>query len=376
MSSTIVLDAVSKTYANGVRAVDSVSLAVEAGEFVVLVGPSGCGKSTLLRMVAGLEDLTDGRIIIGDKDVSDVPPKHRDVAMVFQSYALFPHMTVAQNIGFGLRMRRFAKDDTEKRVQEAARILELTHLLDRRPAALSGGQRQRVAMGRALVRDARAFLMDEPLSNLDAQLRGVMRMELRQMHERVKGTTLYVTHDQVEALTLGDRVAVLRDGHLQQCASPHEIFTRPANVFVAAFIGSPAMNLMQGTHVDGSVHVADVTVPVMNRRHGTAEVVLGLRPAAFEDAEFAREEGLCRMRVVPSAVEDLGDEKHVVFSIDAPAVIPSELRADDGVARRSAVITARVHPRSSARTGEAMDVTFDPREAHLFDPESGKAMDA
>jgi multiple sugar transport system ATP-binding protein len=356
--------------------VDAVDLTVGAGEFVVLVGPSGCGKSTLLRMVAGLEELTDGRILIGDEDVSELPPKKRDVAMVFQNYALFPHMTVADNIGFGLRMRRVEKSEIAARVEDAARMLELTHLLERRPAALSGGQRQRVAMGRALVRDARAFLMDEPLSNLDAQLRGVMRTELRQVHERVKGTTLYVTHDQIEALTLGDRVAVLRDGVLQQCASPREIFSRPANLFVAAFIGSPAMNLIEATHAGATVRAADISLPMPSKREEAGLVVLGLRPAAFEDASFARDEGLIRIRVVPTAVEDLGDEKHVVFPVDAPAVVPSELRSDDGAQSHSAVVTARVHPRSRARGGEPIELALDPGEAYLFDIDTGRALDA
>ena len=376
MTSSIELENVSKSYPNGVRAVDGITLDVAAGEFVVLVGPSGCGKSTLLRMVAGLEELSQGRIRIGGDDVSHTEAKKRDVAMVFQSYALFPHMTVEQNIGFGLRMRKEPKAEIKTKVAEAARVLELTHLLGRRPAALSGGQRQRVAMGRALVRDARAFLMDEPLSNLDAQLRGVMRTELRQIHQRARGTTLYVTHDQIEALTLGDRVAVLRDGVLQQCASPREIFASPDNLFVAAFIGSPAMNLVEATAAAGSVTFADVVLPVDHARPSDAGVVLGLRPSAFEDAQFARDEELTRMRVIPTVVEDLGEEKHVVFTVAARAVIPIELRTDEESARRDAVFTARVHPKSSARVDEPMEMAVSGRAAHLFDLSSGRALRA
>ena len=374
MSSSIELEHVSKCYPNGVRAVDGIDLEVAGGEFVVLVGPSGCGKSTLLRMVAGLEELTEGRIFIGGEDVSHTEAKKRDIAMVFQSYALFPHMTVEQNMGFGLRMRKEPKAQIKSKVADAARVLELTHLLDRRPVALSGGQRQRVAMGRALVRDARAFLMDEPLSNLDAQLRGVMRTELRQIHQRARGTTLYVTHDQIEALTLGDRVAVLRDGVLQQCASPHEIFAAPSNLFVAAFIGSPAMNLVEAKAVTGAISFADVRLAFEHRRPDGAELVLGLRPSAFEDAAFARDEGLTRMEVVPTVVEDLGEEKHVVFTLAARAVIPSELRTDDGEVARDAVFTARVHAKSDARVGQPMQLALSARHAHLFDPSTGRAL--
>jgi multiple sugar transport system ATP-binding protein len=319
MSTEIKIEAITKRFANGVEAVKELNLDVGAGEFVVLVGPSGCGKSTLLRMVAGLEEPSDGRILIGGRDVTGLEPKQRDIAMVFQSYALFPHMTVADNIGFGLRMRRIAKPEISRRVAEAARVLELGHLLDRRPAALSGGQRQRVAMGRALVRDARAFLMDEPLSNLDAQLRGAMRTELREVHRRVGATTLYVTHDQMEAMTLGDRVAVLRDGRLLQVGSPGAIFQRPANVFVAAFIGSPAMNLLEGKARNGGVRIGNLTLPLSGPASG--RLVAGLRPSAFEDAAIARDEGLPRLQVIPTAVEDLGDEKHVVFPFPARAVV-------------------------------------------------------
>jgi multiple sugar transport system ATP-binding protein len=247
----IVLDQLSKTYQGGVVAVDNVSLTIADGEFLVLVGPSGCGKSTLLRMVAGLEEVTEGSISIDGRDVTDLPPRERDVAMVFQSYALYPHKTVRDNLGYGLKVRRTPKAEIDRRVSDVAKQLGLEELLGRRPAALSGGQRQRVAMGRAIVREPKAFLMDEPLSNLDAKLRVGMRAQLSALHARLRTTTIYVTHDQIEAMTLGERVAVLRDGRIQQVDTPQELYMRPANVFVAAFIGSPAMNLVEAD-VDGN----------------------------------------------------------------------------------------------------------------------------
>ena len=254
----ITLDGVSKVFAGGVQAVDNVSLEIGDGEFMVLVGPSGCGKTTILRMVAGLEEVTDGEIAIGDRVVTDLAPKDRDIAMVFQNYALYPHMTVEQNLGFGLKLRKTPKVEIKRRVDDVAHILGLDPLLKRKPAALSGGQRQRVAMGRAMVREPRAFLMDEPLSNLDAKLRVQMRAELARLRDRLKTTTVYVTHDQVEAMTLGDRVAVMRDGVLQQCDTPQNLFKFPVNLFVAAFIGSPAMNLVeaQGRRRQGRVRRA------------------------------------------------------------------------------------------------------------------------
>src|SRR5436305_5760125 len=247
----IVLEGVSKVFAGGVVAVDDVSLEIQGGEFLVLVGPSGCGKSTLLRMIAGLEEVTDGTISIGGRDVTDLPPRDHDVAMVFQSYALYPHMTVRQNLGYGLKVRKTAKPEIARRVQELAEMLGLEELLERRPAALSGGQRQRVAMGRAIVREPKAFLMDEPLSNLDAKLRVGMRAQLARLHDRLGVTTVYVTHDQVEAMTLGQRVAVLRDGWLQQVDAPQNLYRNPTNLLVAAFIGSPSMNLVEATIADG-----------------------------------------------------------------------------------------------------------------------------
>jgi multiple sugar transport system ATP-binding protein len=262
----IELDGVSKVFAGEVMAVDDLSLSIEDGEFMVLVGPSGCGKSTVLRLVAGLEEVTDGEIRIGDRDVTDLRPKERDIAMVFQNYALYPHMTVRENIEFGLKLRRTPKAERDRRVLEAARILELEPLLERRPAALSGGQRQRVAMGRAMVREPQAFLMDEPLSNLDAKLRVQMRTQLARLRDRLETTTIYVTHDQVEAMTLGDRVAVLRDGVLQQVDTPQTLFGAPANLFVAAFIGSPSMNLVHATIEGGAAAFAGYRVPLPSAR--------------------------------------------------------------------------------------------------------------
>src|SRR5690242_11395686 len=256
------LEGVTKEYSGGVRAVDSVDLTVRSGEFMVLVGPSGCGKSTLLRMIAGLEEVTDGEISIGDRVVTDLPPKSRDIAMVFQNYALYPHMTVEQNLGFVLKLRKTPKQEIRRRVDEAAKILGLEQLLKRKPAALSGGQRQRVAMGRAMVREPQAFLMDEPLSNLDAKLRVQMRAELARLRDRLRTTTVYVTHDQVEAMTLGDRVAVLKGGKLQQLATPSELFNHPTNLFVAAFIGSPSMNLVEARVTNGAVSFGSYSLPI------------------------------------------------------------------------------------------------------------------
>src|SRR5438445_1800074 len=253
---------VTKSFAGGVTAVDDVSLEIASGEFLVLVGPSGCGKSTLLRMIAGLEEVTEGSIAIGDRDVTDLPPRARDIAMVFQTYALYPHMTVRENLGYGLKVRKTQKQEAGRRVGEVAEMLGLEKLLDRRPAALSGGQRQRVAMGRAIVREPKAFLMDEPLSNLDAKLRVSMRAQLSSLHARLGTTTLYVTHDQVEAMTLGQRVAVMRDGRILQIDTPQALYSRPVNLYVAAFIGSPAMNLVEARVADGSVRFGGYEIPV------------------------------------------------------------------------------------------------------------------
>src|SRR6266481_2022569 len=322
---------VSKVYPDGTRAVDSLSLDINEGEFMVFVGPSGCGKTTALRMVAGLEEITEGTIRIGDRVVNDVSPKDRDIAMVFQSYALYPHMTVEQNLAFGLKLRKLPKNEINERVRRVAKILKIEEFLKRKPAALSGGQRQRVAMGRAIVREPQAFLMDEPLSNLDAKLRVSMRASLNQLHERLGVTTVYVTHDQVEAMTLGDRVCVLRDGQLQQVDTPQALFESPVNLFVAGFIGSPAMNFATAELVrdDGpAVTFAGFRLAIppdtFEAKHGLTDyvgkqVILGIRPSDFEDASLtsARRD---TMAVTAGVTEELGSEIHVMFTIDAPPV--------------------------------------------------------
>ena len=321
------LENVSKVYANGVRAVDDVSLEIAEGEFIVLVGPSGCGKSTLLRLIAGLETVTTGRVLIGDEDVTDVRPQDRDLAMVFQNYALYPHMTVAANLGFGLRLRKLPKEERNGRVAEVAAKLGLEELLDRKPSELSGGQRQRVAMGRAIVRDPKAFLMDEPLSNLDAKLRVTMRAELARLHEKLGVTTVYVTHDQVEAMTLGQRVALLRDGVLQQVDTPQRLFHEPANLFVAAFIGSPSMNLVEADIVDGNIRFAGYELPLPPEANVSARrVIVGIRPTDLKDGDSA-DPTLPRLRVHATVVEDLGAESYVIFTVDAPRVVAEAVRA-------------------------------------------------
>ena len=287
---SIEIDRITKVYDNGFLAVDDVSLEVRDGEFMVLVGPSGCGKSTLLRMIAGLEEVTAGTVRIGGSDVTELAPRHRDIAMVFQSYALYPHMSVRDNLGYGLKVRKVPKADARRRVEEVAAMLGLTEMLDRKPLQLSGGQRQRVAMGRAIVREPQAFLMDEPLSNLDAKLRVGMRASLAQLHAKLGVTTVYVTHDQTEAMTLGQRVAVLRDGKVVQVADPQTLYRSPTNLFVAAFIGSPAMNLVDASIEADEVVFGGLRVPLDGERRPTGEigrVVLGVRPEAFEDAELA-----------------------------------------------------------------------------------------
>jgi multiple sugar transport system ATP-binding protein len=385
--SGISLDQVTKVYPNGVKAVDDLSLEVAEGEFCVLVGPSGCGKSTLLRMIAGLEDITLGEVSIGGVDVTDRPPQERDIAMVFQNYALYPHMTVKQNLAFGLKLRKLPKAEWQVRVNEVAKTLGLEELLERKPAALSGGQRQRVAMGRAIVREPKAFLMDEPLSNLDAKLRVSMRAELAKLHERLGVTTVYVTHDQVEAMTLGQRVAVLRDGTLQQADSPHNLFHRPANLFVAAFIGSPSMNLVDAQIDGATVRFADYTLalpessPVagLNR-----PVILGIRPTDFEHSAFG-DSGHPRMSIRADVVEDLGAESHVIFTIDAPRVSADAVRAaadlaegDEGklFADDRAVFTACLDTRSIPGTGLDHELAVDHTRFHFFDPATGLTLDS
>jgi multiple sugar transport system ATP-binding protein len=381
------LEGLTKTYKHGPRAVDDVSLEIRDGEFMVLVGPSGCGKSTLMKMVAGIEDVSEGRIFIGDRDVTYLDPRKRDTAMVFQSYALYPHLTVRGNLGFGLKLRSTPKDQIARRVQEVAEILGLEELLERKPGELSGGQRQRVAMGRAIAREPAAFLMDEPLSNLDAKLRVSMRAQLSRLHERLGVTTVYVTHDQAEAMTLGDRVAVLRGGVLQQCDTPETLFRKPVNLFVAAFIGSPAMNLVDATVQGGEARFADWRLPLPERSplRAASKFVLGIRPHDFEIATPASDPRLPRVRVKVDVVERLGTETNLVFSVDAPRVSADELRdavdadagddvllADDDRATFTAVVDAH-HPVSA---GETLELVAEPERFYGFDPASGRALGA
>jgi multiple sugar transport system ATP-binding protein len=376
--SGIVLAHVTKVFAGGVVAVDDVSLEIASGEFLVLVGPSGCGKSTLLRMIAGLEDVTDGTISIGDRDVTTLPPRGRDIAMVFQNYALYPHMTVRENLGYGLKVRRTPKGEAAPRVDAVAAMLGLEDLLSRKPAALSGGQRQRVAMGRAIVREPKAFLMDEPLSNLDAKLRVSMRSQLSSLHGRLGTTTIYVTHDQVEAMTLGQRVAVMRDGRIMQVDTPQVLYARPANLFVAAFIGSPAMNLVEAQLADGAVEFAGFRIPVA--RAGEGRVIVGIRPEAFEDTALA-DPSLPSIEVPVEVVEDLGPDTHVIFPIEAPPVDAGGLRAaveqdETLLPDDRAKFTARVDPATSARPGERFRLAVDAAKFHYFDPETGERLEA
>jgi multiple sugar transport system ATP-binding protein len=385
----IVLEGVSKVFDNEVLAVNDVSLEVADGEFMVLVGPSGCGKSTVLRILAGLEEVTAGEVYIDGRQVTDLPPKDRDIAMVFQNYALYPHMTVRQNLGFGLRLRREPKEEIHRRVEVAAGILGLDALLERKPAQLSGGQRQRVAMGRAMVREPRAFLMDEPLSNLDAKLRVQMRASLAQLHERLKRTTVYVTHDQVEAMTLGERVAVLREGVLQQVDTPQNLYKGPINLFVAAFIGSPPMNLVEARVEHGRVSFGGFTIaipphPALAPFEGRA-VILGIRPSDFEDAEVWTDDSLPSIETRVDVAEELGSEVNVLFTVDAPPVETEETRAaadtvggDDTIpllmGGRRAVFCARVDERTRARAGSTVRLSFDPSRFHYFDPVTGLAL--
>jgi multiple sugar transport system ATP-binding protein len=388
----IALDHVEKVYPGGRKALDDLNLEVKEGEFMVLVGPSGCGKSTALRSIAGLEEITGGSIRIGDRVVNDLPPKDRDIAMVFQNYALYPHMTVADNLAFGLKLRNTPKPEIKRRVDDAARLLGLESYLKSKPAQLSGGQRQRVAMGRAIVREPQAFLMDEPLSNLDAKLRVSMRAALNQLHERLHTTTVYVTHDQVEAMTLGQRVCVLRDGQLQQVDTPQQLFEAPVNLFVAGFIGSPAMNFATAELVrdDGpAVTFAGYRLPVPDSVLAAKEgldgyfgkkVILGIRPSDFEDAAMA-EASWPRFGINVGVTEELGTEIHAIFTIDAPPVehasITQATAGDDedgavsALAGGKSLWTARVSARSRVRPGQALELAVDTSRLHFFDPESG-----
>jgi multiple sugar transport system ATP-binding protein len=391
----IELQTVVKAFPNGVRAVDGVALTIEDGEFMVLVGPSGCGKTTLLRCIAGLGEVTEGAIFIGDLDVTDVPPKHRDIAMVFQNYALYPHMTVAQNIAFSLKLQKRPKKEIKERVQDTAKLLGLEELLDRRPKQLSGGQRQRVAMGRAIIRQPQVFLMDEPLSNLDAQLRVHMRGEIEALQKRLGVTTVYVTHDQVEAMTMGDRVAVLRSGELQQVDTPSNVYDRPANLFVAGFIGSPPMNLARGTietHDEGlAARLGTTTIPIphdVSRGRGLdvwvgREVIVGIRP---EDLEGPPEDGQvpdgARLDATIDRVEALGSELLCFFTLDAPPASSEAVAEATGggldevalITREGTPFCATFEPRSAVRVGDRVEVIVDTRHLHFFDPETEDAI--
>ncbi len=387
----IVLDHVDKVYPGGVKGVDGLSLDIADSEFMVLVGPSGCGKSTALRSIAGLEEISSGTISIGGRVVNDLPPKDRDIAMVFQNYALYPHMTVEQNLAFGLQQRKMPRDQISRRVGDVARMLGLEQYLKRKPAALSGGQRQRVAMGRAIVREPQAFLMDEPLSNLDAKLRVSMRASLTQLHERLGVTTVYVTHDQVEAMTLGHRVCVLRDGKLQQVDSPQALFNAPVNLFVAGFIGSPAINFATATLVrdDGPAVVfgaqrLPLPASAFTGRPGLdsyagRELIIGIRPSDFEDASLA-DPAWPRLPIRADVTEELGSEIHVIFSLDIPPVRHASISdaiAGDGdetaivMAGGKSQWTARVAARSQIRPGEQSELAVNSGSLQFFDAETG-----
>jgi multiple sugar transport system ATP-binding protein len=394
----IVMEGLGKIYPGGTRAVGDVDLHIQDGEFLVLVGPSGCGKSTVLRMIAGLEEISEGTMKIGDRVVNDIPPKDRDIAMVFQNYALYPHMSVFDNMAFGLKLRKMPKDEIKRRVDEAADILEIREFLERKPKALSGGQRQRVAMGRAIVREPKAFLMDEPLSNLDAKLRVQMRTELGVLHSRLKTTTVYVTHDQIEAMTLGHRVAVLkpvtakRPDNLQQLAPPTVLFNDPNNLFVAGFIGSPAMNMVYGTldSVDGEVWVSfaglrmKVAQRALDRHPGLEnnmgkELVVGIRPGDFEAASVAGADPTRTLTADVEVAEVLGSETFVHYELPTPPVITpdiEELLADTGAGPESLGHTTKFSSRVSSDVpvnhGEALDLVVDTGKFHFFDPESGQ----
>jgi multiple sugar transport system ATP-binding protein len=394
----IVLDKITKIYGDGTRAVDQLNLLISDGEFMVLVGPSGCGKSTALRMVAGLEVISEGELKVGGKVVNDVAPKDRDIAMVFQNYALYPHMSVFDNMAFGLKLAKRDKAEIQRRVNEAATILGLQEFLNRKPRALSGGQRQRVAMGRAIVREPQAFLMDEPLSNLDAKLRVNMRTEIARIQSDLQVTTIYVTHDQVEAMTMGDRVAVMKKGVLQQVGTPTELFGHPENLFVAGFIGSPSMNFVgsrlepagDGFKLDLAGQSMDVPRRVLTERPALEsyigkEVLVGIRPQDFEDAEFAAD-GSARSRIKARVdlVEALGTQTLIHFAIDAPVVLTEdmkELAADVGgeqVEKLEAQaqegknqFVAEVDPKSKARKRDEIELVVDTGQLHFFDKETG-----
>jgi len=393
----ITFDGITKRYPDGYEAVKDMSLEVQDGEFMILVGPSGCGKSTALRMVAGLEDISEGELTIGDEVVNQKAPRDRDIAMVFQNYALYPHMTVRDNMGFALKLHGTDKAEINKRVEDAAKILDLTEHLDRKPANLSGGQRQRVAMGRAIVRDPSAYLMDEPLSNLDAKLRVQMRTEVSRIQNRTDTTTIYVTHDQTEAMTLGDRVAVMRAGVLQQVDTPMELYNRPKNLFVAGFIGSPAMNFMPAT-VEGDtvkLPMVDVRLPDELRQRigtggedGSRELIAGIRPENFDDAALLGEDTLRRgasFKAKIDLIESMGSEIYAHFSVSSDKSIESdelrELAEDSGAGEvpgggQEGDIVARLSAESQVKKGDEADIFIDASHIQLFDPSDGSSLTA
>jgi multiple sugar transport system ATP-binding protein len=384
----ITMDKVTKRYPDGFEAVKEMDLEIKDGEFMILVGPSGCGKSTALRMIAGLEDISDGQMKIGGEVVNERAPKDRDIAMVFQNYALYPHMTVRENIEFPLRLANVPADEIRTKVEEAAKVLDLDQHLDRKPANLSGGQRQRVAMGRAIVRDPKAFLMDEPLSNLDAKLRVQMRTEVSRLQADLGTTTVYVTHDQTEAMTLGDRVAVMRAGVLQQVGSPAELYADPANLFVAGFIGSPAMNFMAATLEGGRVKLPFGDVELQDELRDAAssggrKVIVGIRPESFEDASLvgdARSRGVT-FRATIDLVESMGSEQYAYFKLGGESVQSDELRelAEDAGASEvpssgEGQVVARLDAASGVSRGKEAELWVDTTKLHLFDPETGRSL--
>ncbi len=362
---SVVLKNVTKVYDNKVTAIKSANLEIKDKEFVVLVGPSGCGKSTLLRMIAGLEDITSGEIYIGERLVNDVPPKDRDIAMVFQNYALYPHMTVFENMAFGLKLRKFPKDEIQKRVTEAARLLGIESFLDRKPKALSGGQRQRVAVGRAIVRQPEVFLFDEPLSNLDAKLRVQMRIEISKLHQRLETTMIYVTHDQVEAMTMGDRIVVLKDGVIQQVDTPLNLYNHPANLFVAGFIGSPAMNFLRGKlQRNGNLSFQNPDFSLqLNKEHearlkdfSAENIILGIRPEHFEIYDEKLHQGFPEITAEVEVIEPMGAETYAYLR------------------KGNTTFNARFHPSSLVKVGESLRLAIIPDKIHFFDPDNEQAI--
>jgi multiple sugar transport system ATP-binding protein len=389
----ITLEHITKRYPDGYEAVKDMNLEIADGEFMILVGPSGCGKSTALRMVAGLEDISGGEVKIGGEVMNDRAPKDRDIAMVFQNYALYPHMTVRENMGFALKLAKTPQGEIDKKVSDVAKVLDLEQHLDRKPANLSGGQRQRVAMGRAIVRDPKAFLMDEPLSNLDAKLRVQMRTEISRLQQQLGTTMIYVTHDQTEALTLGDRIAVMRAGVLQQAGAPEKLYSRPVNLFVAGFVGSPSMNFLPGELGDGTlklplgeVRLSDQTRRALESGEGPGKgrtVIAGLRPEHFEDVRLVRDRSAgASFKVKIDVLESMGSEYYAYFEVESERVSSRELdelaqdagAADVPHAGTRTHVVARLDAASSVKQGQPAELWFDSSRLQLFDPQSGRSL--